>query len=380
MIFTKLQEYKADLLLLSVAIAWGVTFLMVQEAIDTTPVYSFLFFRFSLASIIMFFIAYKYFKYFTLKTFLYGLFLGVFLFSAFATQTFGLAYTTSSIVAFITGLNVIIVPFLAYLLFKDYIRLNVFIATLLAVTGLYLLTMSGTLSFEKGEFLTLICAALFALQIIFTGKFSKEVNVFLLVLIQLTTVSILSLIFSLFIDNTTFNIPYNYAFFKAVIITAVFATVYAFLIQTYMQQFTTATKTAIIFTMEPVSAGIFGYFVANEILTTTQLVGATIIIFATLLAEIKLKKENYMNLFAVFILTIAMFIWGSSFIALKIAMQDLGALTVIFFRMLIASLCFVYFIKSFLQFNFNKKNIKLLLLLAFLSLVYTLSLKQKHCN
>ncbi len=72
-----------------------------------------------------------------------------------------------------------------------------------------------------------------------------------------------------------------------------------------------------------------------------------------------------MNLFGALILTFAMFIWGSSFIALKIAMQDIGPLTVIFFRMLIASLCFVYFIKSFLQFNFNKKNIRLLLLLAF---------------
>jgi len=147
--------------------------------------------------------------------------------------------------------------------------------------------MSGSLSFEKGEFLTLICAVLFALQIIFTGKFSKEVNVFLLVLFQLITVSILSLIFSLFLDNVTFNIPYDFAFFKAVIITAIFATVYAFLIQTYMQQFTTATKTAIIFTMEPVSAAIFAYLTANEILTITQFFGAILIILATLVAEIK---------------------------------------------------------------------------------------------
>lgn len=284
---SKAKELKADLLLLSVAIAWGVTFLMVQDAINTTPVYSFLFFRFSLATIIMFFISYKFFKKINLKTVFYGIILGIFLFSAFATQTFGLTYTQSSIVAFITGLNVIFVPFLTFLFFKDKIKSNVLIATFIAVIGLYLLTMSGSLSFEKGEFLTLICAVLFALQIIFTGKFSKEVNVFLLVLFQLITVSILSLIFSLFLDNVTFNIPYDFAFFKAVIITAIFATVYAFLIQTYMQQFTTATKTAIIFTMEPVSAAIFAYLTANEILTITQFFGAILIILATLVAEIK---------------------------------------------------------------------------------------------
>ena len=286
----KIYEYKADLLLLSVAIAWGVTFLMVQEAIDSTPVYSFLFFRFGLASVLMFIIAFKYIKHTNLKTIWYGIILGSFLFSAFATQTFGLSYTKSSIVAFITGLNVICVPFLAYFFFKDKVRKNVFFASLIAVLGLYLLTMSGTLNLGKGEFLTLICAFLFALQIIFTGKFSKEVNVFLLVLFQLITVTFLSLVFSLYFDTNTFFIDYNYAFYKAVIITAVFATVYAFLIQTYMQQFTTATKTAIIFTMEPVSAAVFAYLAVNELLSITQIWGAILIIFATLVAEIKLKK------------------------------------------------------------------------------------------
>ena len=265
---------------------------MVQDAISTTPVYSFLFFRFALASLLMFFIAYKYLNFINKKTVIYGVILGVFLFSAFATQTFGLAYTQSSIVAFITGLNVICVPFLAYFIFKEEITKNVLLGSFIAVFGLYLLTMSGTLTFEKGEFLTLICAFLFALQIIFTGKFSKEVNVFLLVLFQLITVAVLSLIFSLSLEAKTFDISYNYAFFKAVIITAVFATVYAFLIQTYMQQFTTATKTAIIFAMEPVSAAIFAYITVNESLSATQVFGAILIVFATIIAELQFKKSK----------------------------------------------------------------------------------------
>ena len=288
---SKIYELRADLLLLSVAIAWGVTFLMVQDAINSTPVYAFLFFRFALASILMFFIAYKFLKQTNKKTILYGVILGVFLFSAFATQTFGLLYTKSSIVAFITGLNVICVPFLGYLLFKEHISKKVFMATIVAVIGLYLLTMSGSLTIGIGEFLTLICALLFALQIIFTGKFSKEVNVFLLVLFQLITVTILSLVFSLTLDNVTFDLNYDYTFFKAIIITAVFATVYAFLIQTYMQQFTTASKTAIIFAMEPVSASIYAFLAAGEVLSLVQITGAVLIILATLIAEIKFKKR-----------------------------------------------------------------------------------------
>lgn len=287
----KLLEFRADFLLLTVAIAWGVTFLMVQDAIETVPVYAFLFWRFGIATVLMAVIAYKYFNELNIQTITYGIILGIFLFSGFATQTFGLAYTKSSIIAFLTGLNVIIVPFIAYVVFKQHVRKMVFIGSLLAVVGLYMLTMSGKMSIGLGETLGLICAAFFALQIVFTDRYSKKVNVFMLVLFQFITVTLLSLIFSLSMDNVTFNLDFDYIFLKAVIITSIFATVYAFLIQTYMQQFTTPTKTAIIFAMEPVSAGIFGYFVGNEILTSIQIYGAILIIFAVVLAEIKFKKE-----------------------------------------------------------------------------------------
>lgn len=287
----KILELRADFLLLTVAIAWGVTFLMVQDAIKTVPVYAFLFWRFSIATILMAIISYKYFKEINKQSIVYGVILGILLFSGFATQTFGLSHTKSSIIAFLTGLNVIIVPFLAFVIFKQHVRRMVFVGSILAVFGLYMLTMSGELSIGIGEILGLICAAFFALQIMFTDIYSKKANVFMLVLFQFLTVSILSLIFSLSLDNVTFNLNFDYIFLKAVIITSIFATVYAFLIQTYMQQFTTPTKTAIIFAMEPVSAGIFGYFIGNELLSSIQIYGAALILFAVLLAEIKFKKE-----------------------------------------------------------------------------------------
>ncbi len=287
----KLLEFRADFLLLTVAVAWGITFLMVQDAIETVPVYAFLFWRFGIATILMAIISYKYFNELNKESIVYGIILGIFLFSGFATQTFGLSHTKSSIIAFLTGLNVIIVPFLAFVIFKQHVRRMVFVGSLLAVIGLYMLTMSGKLTIGLGETLGMICAAFFALQIMFTDIYSKKTNVFMLVLFQFLTVTILSLIFSLSLDSVTFKLDFDYIFLKAVIVTSIFATVYAFLIQTYMQQFTTPTKTAIIFAMEPVSAGIFGYFVGNEILTPIQIYGAALILFAVLLAEIKFKKE-----------------------------------------------------------------------------------------
>ncbi len=287
----KLLEFKADILLLTVAIAWGVTFLMVQDAIKSVPVYAFLFWRFLIATVLMFLISYNRLKSVTKESMIYGVILGFALFGGFATQTFGLTYVKSSIVAFITGFNVIFVPFLAFLLFKDKVRVNVFIGSFVALSGLYFLTMSGTLSVGFGEFLTLICALMFAIHIVFTGKFSTKADVFLIVCFQFLTVTVLSLLFSLGLEEVTFNLDFNYVFLKAVIVTSIFATVYAFLIQTYFQQYTTATKTAIIFTMEPVSAAFYGVYVGNEILTASQLVGAGLIIFATLITEIKIKGK-----------------------------------------------------------------------------------------
>lgn len=287
----KLKEFKADLLLLSVAIAWGVTFLMVQDAIKDVPVYAFLFWRFLIATVLMFALSYNRLRNISKDAMVYGTVLGLALFGGFATQTFGLTYIKSSIVAFITGFNVIIVPFLAFLLFKDKVRLNVFIGSFVALTGLYFLTMSGTLSIGFGEMLTLVCALMFAIHIVLTGKFSTKADVFLIVCFQFLTVTVLSLCFSLTLEAQTFSIEMNAIFLKAVIVTSLFATVYAFLIQTYFQQYTTATKTAIIFTMEPVSAAFSGVFIGDEILSSTQVVGAGLIIVATLLTEIKIKKK-----------------------------------------------------------------------------------------
>lgn len=287
----KLLEYRADLLLFTVAIAWGVTFLMVQDAIKNVPVYAFLFYRFLIAAIIMFIICFNRLKNLNKTVVFYGVVLGSALFAGFSTQTFGLAYTKSSIVAFITGLNVIFVPFISFLLFKDFVRKNVFAGSFVAVIGLYLLTMSGSLILGYGEALTIICALMFALHILFTDKFSKKSDVFLLVFIQFLTVCILSMIFSLSLEDVTFNVQMDYTFLKAVIVTSIFATVYAFFVQTYMQQYTTPTKTAIIFTMEPVSAAFYSYIAIGEILTHVQLIGAFLIICATLMAEIRLKKE-----------------------------------------------------------------------------------------
>ncbi|MFK5882273.1 MAG: DMT family transporter [Sulfurospirillum sp.] len=286
MLKDKIKEYGADFSLFLVALAWGSTFFIVQEAVDKTPVYVFLFWRFLLAAILMTAISYRRISSMDIYTLKAGSVLGLFMFLGFAFQTFGLTLTFSSTVAFLTGLNVIIVPFLLYIIFKIKASVYSVFGALIAAVGLYFLTSGGTLGFGAGESYAFICAIMFALHIVFTDRYSKRFDVMLLVVVQLFVVSFFSLFLALIFDGGLMPPSIDVTFVEAIVVTVIFATVFAFGIQTSMQRYTTPAKTAIIFTMEPVSAGVFGYFFANEILSYSQLTGAFLIIFGMISAEL----------------------------------------------------------------------------------------------
>ncbi len=286
MVRSKLKEYGADGALLLVAIAWGLTFYPVQQAVEETPVYVFLFWRFLCATFLMGILAWKNWRYIDAKSVRGGVFLGLFLFLGFAFQTFGLTYAYSSTVAFITGLNVVIVPFIVFIFFKKRATMYSSIGAMLAAIGLYMLSAKGEIGAGLGEFYALVCAFMFALQISFTAYYVKKCNIYVLVLVQFATVTLLSLLGAIALDKVIMPKSFDGIFLEAIIITAVFATVFAFFVQTAMQRFTTPAKTAIIFTMEPVSAGIVGYFWAGEALNTAQLLGAGLILSGILIAEL----------------------------------------------------------------------------------------------
>jgi len=280
------KEFAADFSLFLVAFVWGATFLIVKDAIDKTPVYTFLFWRFLIATILMTLFSMRYLKNIDKHSIFAGFVLGVFLFLGFALQTFALEFTYSSTVGFITGLNIIIVPFAMFFIFKTKVSIFSVFGILMASIGLYFLAVNNNINLGKGEFYTLICAVMFALQIVFTGYFVKKCNIYVLVVFQFMTVTILCFFGMIVMNNEFLPKKIDQTFINAIIITAVFATVFAFFIQTAMQRFTSAVKTAIIFSTEPVIAGIIGYYFANELLTNLQIFGAVLIIGGMLTAEV----------------------------------------------------------------------------------------------
>lgn len=290
----------ADLSLLFVAFIWGTTFVIVQNAISFLPPITFNGVRFLIATFLLgawlVLFERKQLARLNKKIIFSGIIIGFWLFLGYATQTIGLLFTTTSKAGFITGLNVVLVPIFSLLLLKQRPSKNAVLGVSLATVGLYLLTMTDISALNQGDALVFICAVAFAMQIIFTGKYSKDFPTLLLTVIQIATVAVLSIIYSILFED------YHLAFEASVIfqtdvilalfVTSVFATALAFFAQTKLQQFTSPTRVALIFAMEPVFAAATGYLFADERLSSSALVGCLCIFAGMVFAEMPSMKSS----------------------------------------------------------------------------------------
>ncbi|WP_312096750.1 DMT family transporter [Niallia sp.] len=287
----------ADLSLLFVALIWGSTFVIVQNAITFLQPLIFNGIRFFLAALFLFLwlLIFKpsQLKQLNIHCLKSGFILGICLFIGYAFQTIGLVYTTSAKAGFITGLSVVLVPLFMFLFLKQTLLINHIIGVVIATIGLYLLTISNAFLFNIGDFYVLICAIGFALQIILTGKYSKEHPTLLLTIVQLFTVSIFGIIGSFLFENPKANFKIDIIFQKeviiALIITSVLATALAFLIQTSLQKYTNSTRVALIFATEPVFAAMTAYLFNNEQLTASATIGCVLILLGMIFSELPRK-------------------------------------------------------------------------------------------
>ena len=286
-----------DLGLLFVAIVWGCTFVPVQRALHSGDVFSFLFWRFLAASIFTYLACLRFGVKFDRGTIGRGVFCGLMLFCDFSCQTIALDYALSSTVAFILGLNVVIVPFLMLVFFGKKVGASAFGGAVVALLGLYFLSgASGAVGFGIGERLTLVSAFSYALHIVFTGVCARKSNLYGFVIVQFICVCVCALIAAVFVPHAEFegeikvlgNLIFspNFDFVFALVLTSIFATVAAFVIQTMAQnRGISEIKTVLIFALEPVSAGVMGY-AFGEKLSALQILGAALILAGILLSEL----------------------------------------------------------------------------------------------
>ncbi|HYZ04788.1 MAG TPA: DMT family transporter [Rubrobacter sp.] len=268
------------LLLVATTAVWGWTFVVVQDAISVYGVIPFLAVRFILAGAAL---APIYATKLTRRSLIVGGGIGAVLAAGYLFQTTGLLFTTPTNSGLITGLFVVFAPLADRLLFGANVSRQVVLAVALSLLGMVLLAGGGPEGANWGDLLTLLCAAALGLHIALLSRYAASHDAGALTLAQILSIALLFAGVWPFLGPVSFPPP---GVWVALLVTGLLASAGAFLVQTTVQQHIPAARTAIILTMEPVFAALFGYWLAGDRLVAVQILGALMILSALVIGEV----------------------------------------------------------------------------------------------
>jgi drug/metabolite transporter (DMT)-like permease len=279
----------ASLALLGVTVAWGATFVVVQNAVAVMPVADFLFWRFAIAALLLALVNPRALRRLSKQDVRRGLGLSLILAAAYLLQTVGLQYTAASVSGFITGMFLVFVPLISAALFRRRVPASAWFAVALATFGLAALGLRG-FALGYGELLTLFCAFGFALHLVLLGEWSRSATAYGLTVLQLAGAAVVCGAAGL--QDGRVEPPPSTELWWIVAFMAVVATMLAYLIQTWAIPVVGSVRGAVILTGEPVFAGIFGVLLAGDEVTVRTVVGGACIIGAMLLVELAPRHRS----------------------------------------------------------------------------------------
>ena len=281
------MRLRADLALVFNTIVWGATFVVVKAALDDASPIVFLALRFTLASTVLVLIyGGRLRAHWDWRAAGAGALAGVFLFAGYALQTMGLRLTSAPKSAFLTGLTSVMVPLVGSLVYRIRPQRSELLGVMVATAGLALMTLQGVVgSINRGDLLTVLCAVAFAAHIVTLGHFSERMRFEILSVFQVATAAVLAV--CLFPWAETPHVAWRPAMAGAILITGLLATALAFTIQAWAQQYTTSTRTGLIYMLEPVVAWAVSFIIVGEGLSARAAAGAVLILGGVLLVELK---------------------------------------------------------------------------------------------
>ncbi|MGQ9799103.1 MAG: DMT family transporter [Ignavibacterium sp.] len=299
-----MKKYLGEGALLLNTLIWGGTFAIVKNALTDISPLLFLGIRFFIAAMLLYPFVHLTLKKMDKKTFIAGSVLGSFYFLGFATQTVGLNFTTATKSGFITGTFVVIIPILQTIIERRKPKWYNIVSIFFVMIGLIFLSSSGDnlfqfinelgSDFNLGDFLTLLCAILFAFQVVYVDVFTKKYEYMPMVFIQLLITGLGGFLGALVLSTLgleviNFSLKTNVVF--ALIYTSVFASIIATILQLKYQKVVTPTKAGIIYSFEPIMAAVLAFFILGEKISKFGMFGAVFIVFGLLLSEI-LENRN----------------------------------------------------------------------------------------
>ena len=268
--------------LIAVTAVWGVTFVQVKDAVELYPLYAFLAVRYAIATGVLGVVGARRVRALGRAGFAAGAILGVLLGVGIGLQTAGLERTTVSSTGFITGLYVVLTPLFGLFLFRTRVGLEVWLGIVLSVAGLAML--SGVhVGSTNGDLLVLASTAAQALQILMVERYANRYDAVALTLVELATCLAGFLVLAL--ARGELSLPRGWTVWGALVVTGVFASALAYLIQVWAQRRLSAARIALVFSLETVFAGLFGYWLSGDRLGWLGWGGCAVIMAGILLAE-----------------------------------------------------------------------------------------------
>ena len=285
------RSLKAHLLLVLITLIWGSTFVLIKEALKDSSPLLLNTVRLTLAAMLLMLYYRKSLAVLSRPSLIAGTTVGIFLYLGYAFQTAGLKFTTPSKSAFLTGSSTILVPLILVVFWRTRIHLWRVVGIALAFLGLFLMTVpggsAGWADFGKvnqGDILSIGCAISFALQIIFLGRATQRFPFEVIAVLQIGVAAVLMAVTTPLLEHP--HLQPSGTVIAAVLITGILGTALAFTVQAWAQQFTPATHTALIFTMEPVFAWLTSYIYLRERLGFRASAGASLILAGVLVSEL----------------------------------------------------------------------------------------------
>jgi drug/metabolite transporter (DMT)-like permease len=247
--------------LIAVTAVWGVTFVQVKDAVEIYPLYAFLAMRYAIATGVLGAAGARRLRTLGRSGLAAGAVLGVLLGAGIGLQTAGLERTTVSSTGFITGLYVVLTPLFGLALFRTRVGLEVWLGVVFSVAGLAMLAGIHVGS-TAGDLLVLASAAAQALQILMVERYANRYDAVALTLVEMAACFVGFLAIALALGQL--SVPHGWTVWGALIVTGVFASALAYLIQIWAQRRLSAARIALVFALETVFAGLFGYALAGD--------------------------------------------------------------------------------------------------------------------
>jgi drug/metabolite transporter (DMT)-like permease len=284
-----MTQKQANLILATVSMGWGTSYIFMKLCADTISPFTLVALRFGIAFIVMMAIFYKKIVRVDTKTLKFSAIIGALLCGIFIALMYGMKTTTASSAGFLTSTTVILVPILQTFITRKLPHKEIIYGVIIVSIGLLLLTIKNDFTFALDSFYCLVAAFLYAVHIVVTNFFVKEVDALQLGIFQLGFTCLYGTFGNLIFETPV--LPHDMIDWLSILGLALICSAYGFVMQPIAQRYTTPENTGFLFSLEPIFSAIFAFIFLHENMGLQGYLGALIILAGVFIANSTPKNQ-----------------------------------------------------------------------------------------